>query len=130
MREKEFIILLLFLFQLCKGIVIRQKSYNQKLMSSQDFRLDFYVLNSRYESVLQIPSDRRTYYQIDAGTSGKYNVSEGSSVTVNNYGTITPRNETSYCYGNTCYNEPQQGKTPDRIKTEFATGGSVVTVIE
>ena len=130
MRERESIILLLFLFQICKGIIIRKESFNQKLMNSQDFRLDMYVLNSRYESVLEIPPDKMTYYQIEAGTSGIYNVSQGSSVAVNKYGTITPRNHTEYCYGIWCLSEKIEGKTPDRTELKFSTGGSTVTVIE
>ena len=131
MRERESIILLLFLFQIYKGIVVGKKTFNQELMSTQDFGIHIYVLDSRYESVLQIPSDIMTYYQIkNASTSGIYNVSEGTSVTVNKYGTITPRNETRYCYEDKCYNETQQGKTPDRLETKFFTGGATVSVIE
>ena len=111
MKEKQSIILLLFLFQLCKGIIIKEKLFNQKLKDSKDFRKDIYIeifiLNSKYKSLLQIPSNKMTYYQIDAGTSGIYNVSEGSSVTVNKFGTITPKNETRYWYGNEWYKEPQ-----------------------
>ena len=47
MRERQSIILLMFLFQICKGIIIRKKSFNQKLKGSKDFRLDMYVLNSK-----------------------------------------------------------------------------------
>ena len=131
MRERISIILLLFLFQICKGIITRKESLNQKLMNSQDLSIQLYVLNSRYESVLEIPPDRMKYYQIkNATTSGIYNVSEGKSVTVNKYGTITPRNETYYCYGIWCLNEVIPGKTPDRTEIKFATGGSTVTVIE
>ena len=64
MRERESIILLLFLFQIYKGIVVGKKTFNQELMSTQDFGIHIYVLDSRYESVLQIPSDIMTYYQI------------------------------------------------------------------
>ena len=99
-------------------------------MSSKDFRLDMYILNSKYESLIQIPSEKRKYYQVEAGLSGKYYVCEGKSVTVNKYGTITPRNETLYWYGKSAYNEPQPGKTLDRIEITFSTGGAVVTVIE
>ena len=99
-------------------------------MNSQDFRLDMYVLNSRYESVLKIPSDKMTFYQIEAGISGIYKVSEGISVTVNKYGTITPRNKTVYCYGIWCLDEAIDGKTSDRTETKFFTGRSFVTVIE
>jgi hypothetical protein len=31
-------------------------------------------LNSKYESSIQIPFDKLKLYQIDAGTTGKYNV--------------------------------------------------------
>ena len=43
MIEKQSIILLLFLFQLCKGIIIREKLFNQKLKDSKDFRKDIYI---------------------------------------------------------------------------------------
>ena len=130
MIEREFIILLLFLFQICKGINIRKESFNQKLMCLQDVTIQIFVLDSRYESLVQSPPDIGTYYQIAAGASGIYNVSEGTSVTVNKYGTITPRNQTEYCYGDNCYNEIQQGKTPDRTETKFFPGRSTITVID
>ena len=80
--------------------------------------------------MIQIPANKKTYYQIESGTSGIYNVSENSTVNVNKYGTITPRNETLYYYGNTYYKEPQPGKTFDRKGTLFFPGLSTVTVIE
>ena len=107
MREKESIVLLLYLFQVCRGIIIREKSVNKKLMSSQDIYIDLFVLFPKYETVIQIPENKRKYYQIESGASGIYNVSNGSSVTVNKYGTITPRNATLYCYGEVCLEKPQ-----------------------
>ena len=125
MRERKFIILLLFLFRICKGIVVGKKSFNQKF--SQDDRIYIYVLDSRYESLVQIPPDLNTYYQIEnATTSGTYIVSEGTSVTVNKYGTVTPKNQTEYCYGDNCYNETQQGKIPDRTETKFFPGEAII----
>ena len=96
-------------------------------MSSTDLSIEITALNTRYESALKIPSGRIKYYQIEAGKSGKYKVTSGSSVSVNNYGTITPSNITWYWYGGYGYSWPQEGRTPDRIETKFNPGVSVVT---
>ena len=127
MKEVQTLALILCLLQISQGINIRGKSFAQKLMSSNDISIEITTLNSKYESVLQIPSGRNKYYQIDAGTSGKYKVTSGSSVYVNNYGTISPRNVTWYWYGGKGYSVPQEGKTPDRIEKKFYPGISVVT---
>ena len=52
MGERKCILLLLYLFHVCQGIITREKSFNQKL--------DMYVLNSKYESLIKIPSEKRT----------------------------------------------------------------------
>ena len=89
-----------------------------------------YVLESKYKSVIQIPSDKIRYYQVEAGILGKYEVSQGKSVTVNEYGTIIPRNKTVYCYGLWCLDNPIEGKAPDRTEIKFFPGGAVITVTE
>ena len=60
MREKQSIILLLYLFQVCKGVIIREKLFNQKLNNSQDVRIDMFFLYSKYKSIIQIPSELLT----------------------------------------------------------------------
>ena len=100
------------------------------LIDTKDRNVTIYGLNSKYESVIQIPSDKLKIYQIDAGSSGKYNVKgvTGRSVSVSKEGIITPGNTTWYWYGHIGYSGPQQGKTPDRIENRVYPGVSVVTV--
>lgn len=99
-----------------------------QISSSKDKNVDIFVLETKYISVLKIPSDFNQYYQIDSGVSGIYNVSSGSSVSVNKYGTITPKNTTWYRYGNTRYSRPKEGIEPDAIEYVYSPGKSVVTV--
>ena len=94
MRDIKSITLILYLFQISIGINIRGKVFTPKIMSSTDLSIEITALNTRYESALKIPSGRIKYYQIEAGKSGKYKVTSVSSVSVNNYGTITPSNIT------------------------------------
>ena len=100
------------------------------LIDTKDRKVTIYGLNSKYESTIQIPSDKIKLYQIDAGSSGKYKVKRvsGSAVSVSKEGTITPSNITWYWYGNKGYSVPQQGKTANRIETRVYPGESVVTV--
>ena len=100
------------------------------LIDTKDRKVTIYGLNSKYESTIQIPSDKIKLYQIDAGSSGKYKVKRvsGSAVSVSKEGTITPNNITWYWYGNKGYSVPQQGKTANRIETRVYPGESVVTV--
>ena len=97
------------------------------LKSSKDLNIEIYTLNSKYESIITFPSNKKKFYQIKEGSSGNYKV-DGSSVSVNKEGTITPRNITWYWYGGYGYSTPQAGKTPDRIETSFYPGKSTVIV--
>ena len=112
MRDIEIFILIFCTFQ---------------ISSSKDINVEIFVLHKKYISALKIPQGLKQYYQIEFGTSGKYNVSSGSSVTVNSYGTITPKNMTWYKYNNTAYSRPLDGKQPDSIYHDFYPGKSVVT---
>ena len=127
MRDIKSIILVLFLFKICLEINIRGKVFEPKIMSSTDLDIEIWTLNSKYESVLKYPSGKDKYYQIEAGKSGKYQKTQGSSVYVNDYGTITPSNTTYYWYGGYGYSWPQEGKNPDRVETRFYPGVSVIT---
>ena len=100
------------------------------LINTKDRKVTIYGLSSKYESTLQIPSDKLKLYQIDAGSSGKYKVTrvKGTQVKVSKEGTITPGNTTWYWYGNIGYSSPLPGKTADRIETRVYSGISVVTV--
>ena len=100
------------------------------LIDTKDRNVTIYGLNSKYESALQIPSDKLKLYQIDAGLSGKYSVKtiSGSAVKVNKEGTITPANITWYWYGNKGYSTPQTGQTPNKIENQVYPGISIVTV--
>lgn len=97
------------------------------LMATQDITINLYTLISTYEKVLKIPKSKLTFYQIPEGTNGKYRVTSGSSVSVNSFGTITPRNTTWYWYGGWGYTSPDPTKTPSRIEVKYNEGTSVVT---
>ena len=126
MKILEFLLLILSLIQIFTGINNKGKEFNLNLMNSNDIEIDLYVVGPRYNSVVQIPLDKKQYYQIEAGTSGKYIVN-GSSVTVNEFGTIIPRNITWYHYGGMAILEPIQGVEPDKITINYEEGISVVT---
>ena len=100
----------------------------QNLKKSKNIKIDMYVLETRYQSALQIPSNLYTYYQIEEGTSGKYDIISGTTIEVNKNGIITPRNTTWYFYGDQVEFTPVEGKVPDRILVSFYFGLSVVTV--
>lgn len=85
-------ILIFCLLKIFSGINIRGKNSITSFINVKDRSITIYGLNSKYESTLEIPSDKLKYYQIDAYSSGKYSISKGNSVTVNSLGTITPRN--------------------------------------
>lgn len=116
----ELIIIISTLFQIFTGINIRR-------MSSNDIKVELYVLNAKYESLINIPLELKKIYQIEAGTSGKYSVSSGNSVSVNKFGTIFPINTTWYWYGGMGSTTPKEGKEPDRIETTFNEGTSEIT---
>ena len=126
MKILEFLLLILGLIQIFTGINNKGKEVNLNLMNSNDIEIDLYVVGPRYKSAVQIPLDKKQYYQIEAGTSGTYRVN-GSSVTVNEFGTIIPKNETWYYYGGMAILEPIPGKEPDKIRIDYEEGISVVT---
>ena len=99
------------------------------LIDTSNRKVTIYGLNSKYESTINIPSDKSTSYLIDAGTSGIYTVKSvsGRAVSVSKEGIITPAKTTWYWYGNWGYSAPQSGKTPDRIETTVYPGISIVT---
>ena len=123
---KSFI-LIFCIFEIINGINIRANKPIVSFIDLKNRSTTIYGLNSKYESEIQLPSKKTTYYQIDAGSSGKYTITKGSSVQVNKQGTITPRNVTWYWYGGIGYSTPQQGKTPDRVEKTFYPGISEVT---
>ena len=98
------------------------------LMISSDLTVDIYTLDSTYTDVLQIPSTKKKFYQVDSGPLGKYKVTSGNSVTVATDGTIYPKNTTWYWYGGMGYSYPLTGKEPTRIQVSYTLGTSVVTV--
>ena len=85
------------------------------LMISSDLTVDIYTLDSTYTDVLQIPSTKKKFYQVDSGPLGKYKVTSGNSVTVATDGTIYPKNTTWYWYGGMGYSSPISGKEPTSI---------------
>ena len=98
--------------------------------STSDKNIELYTLESIFESAIQIPKDRIKTYQIPEGASGKYRVTSGKSVKVDNLGLITPVNTTWYCYYYgvvACSTWEQPGKPADIIKIEYTLGTSVVT---
>ena len=127
MRSLKTIILLLHLFKLYIGINIRGKPTIRNLMGSKDKKVEITTLNSKYLPVIQIPSGRTKIYQLEAGTSGKYKVTSGSSAYVNSYGTVYPRNVTWHWYGGRGYSSPLPDQEPDRIETKFYPGITVIT---
>ena len=95
------------------------------LIDTRDRNVTIYGLNSKYESVIQIPSDKLKIYQIDAGSSGKYSVKgQCPTYSVSKEGIITAHNLRLFYYGNIGYSSPQQGKRPDRIEKRFYSGVS------
>jgi hypothetical protein len=122
-------ILIFCLLKIFSGINIRGKNSITSFINVKDRSITIYGLNSKYESTLEIPSDKLKYYQIDAYSSGKYSISKGNSVTVNSLGTITPRNITWYWYTDGYgYSTPQPDKTLKKIETTFYPGISEITV--
>ena len=62
------------------------------LKISANTTIDIFTLNSNYLEKIKIPSDRRTFYQIDSKENGEYKIISGQSVTVSNDGMIYPKN--------------------------------------
>jgi hypothetical protein len=107
MVKFKFIFLILLSVQIAFSSNLQKASFISKseseddvvLMATGDITINLFTLKSTYIGALQIPKDRLKLYQIPEGSSGKYKVTSGSSVTVNTFGTITPRNTTWYWYG-------------------------------
>ena len=96
-------------------------------LATEDKSITLSTLSSSYVGVLEIPKDRLKLYQIPEGSSGKYKVTSGSSVTVNTFETITPKNTTWYWYGGMGSTARDPNKEPTKIVVEYTEGTSVVT---
>lgn len=92
------------------------------LTSSQDISLNIYTLSSTYSSKLQIPSNLLQWYQIETGSTGKYKITSGNSVTVDSNGRIFPRNTTWYWYGGIGSTSRDPNREPTRIEVSFTLG--------
>lgn len=125
MSKLQFFSLLLIIYQMNSSIL---KEDNIILMATQDISIDLFTMTSTYEGILKIPKDRLKLYQVKEGSSAKYKVTSGSSVTVNTFGTITPRNTTWYWYGGMGYTSRIPDKVPTRIEVKFNLGTSTITV--
>ena len=135
MVKTKFIFLILLAVQIAFSSNLQKTSFISKseteddfvLMATGDISINLSTLSSSYVGVLQIPKDRLQLYQIPEGSSGKYRVTSGSSVTVNTFGTITPRNTTWYWYGGMGSTARDPNKEPTKIEVEYTEGTSVVT---
>ena len=123
------LMLILCLFQISTGIIIKDKLSKVSFIDTKDRKINIYGLNSKYNTTIKIPSDKLQQYKIDAGSSGTYRVRtvSGQPVSVSKEGIITPFMRTWYWYGNRGYSQPQKDQTADRIETVFYNGVSVVT---
>ena len=135
MVNTKFIFLILISVQIALASNLQKQSFRPKseseddvvLMATEDISIKLSTLSSNYVGVLQIPKDRLKLYQIPEGSTGKYRVTSGSSVTVNTFGTITPRNTTWYWYGGFGSTSRDPNKEPTKIVVEYTEGTSVVT---
>ena len=121
----EVLILIICIMGINSGINIRDNNPYIKIKSSNDIKVIIYVLYESYQTALQIPPDK-TYYQIEAGSSGIYSVEKGNSVVVSKEGLITPYNVTWYTYGSETTTTPKPGITPDKIQVFYIMGISEV----
>ena len=100
------------------------KEEGQKLKSTET--VDLYILNSLYDGYLEIPKDKNKIYQIDAGSEGTYIVL-GFSVEVNELGTVTPSNRTTYYYEDGTVSDKFIPNLPiNKTSSFFSTGSSIV----
>ena len=135
MVKFKFIFLILLSVQIAFSSNLQKASFISKseseddvvLMATGDITINLFTLKSTYIGALQIPKDRLKLYQIPEGSSGKYKVTSGSSVTVNTFGTITPRNTTWYWYGGMGSTSRNPNKEPTKIEVRYTEGTSVVT---
>jgi len=129
MVKAKFIFLILVLVQAAFSSNLKQSEFEDEvvLLATEDKSITLSTLSSSYVGVLEIPKDRLKLYQIPEGSSGKYKVTSGSSVTVNTFGTITPKNTTWYWYGGIGSTTRDPNKEPTKIVVEYTEGTSVVT---
>ena len=110
------------------NILINSKSQDEDIKLKSTEPIDLYTLNSFYNDYLEIPQDEvhQQLYQIDEGDQGKYTV-KGFSIRVNEFGTVTPKNTTTYYYINGTISDKF---IPDleinKTDITFSTGTSVV----
>jgi len=137
MVKNKIIFLILISIQIILSSNLRKASFISKseleskddviLMSTEDITINLFTINSNYAGVLEIPKDKYKLYQIPEGSSGKYAVASGSSVTVNSFGTITPRNTTWYWYGSSATITKDPNREPTKITVSYYLGTSVVS---
>ena len=90
-----------------------------------------YTLEDVHKEKISLPSNKLTKYQFASGSSAKYKVKSGSSIGVNTYGTVYPKNTTWYWYGNMGTTaKPGEGQTPTRIEIGYTYGSSTIEVTE
>ena len=110
------------------NILINSKSQDEDIKLKSTEPIDLYTLNSFYNDYLEIPQDEvhQQLYQIDEGDQGKYTV-KGFSIRVNEFGTVTPKNTTTYYYINgTISDKFIPGLEINKTDITFSTGTSVV----
>jgi len=118
---KILLLTLLIINNLSISITLEE---GQKLKSTET--VDLYILNSLYEGYLEIPKDKKKIYQIDAGSEGTYIVL-GYSVEVNELGTVTPSNKTTYYYEDGTVSDKFIPNLPiNKTSSFFSTGSSIV----
>ena len=102
---------------------------NNNINFSNSSEINLYALSFEFTSVIKIPSDSQSIYQITGTNDTTYVVSNGSSVGVTSLGTVYPRNTTWYWYGNKSYVYPQKGKNLTKISNTFYEGKSIITIL-
>ena len=110
------------------SIIITSKSKDEAIYLEKTEQVDLYVLNSFYNEYLQIPQDdvHLQLYQIKEGKEGQYTVL-GYSIKVNDLGTITPKNTTTYYYTNGTISEKFiPGLEINKTDITYSIGSSIV----
>ena len=102
------------------------KAFNLK--ESSELEIDIYTLNTFYDSYIKIPENDQylKFYQIENGNSTNYSVT-GFSIKVNELGTITPKNRTTYYYINGSITEKViPGLEINKTDISYTIGSSIV----
>lgn len=123
--------LLTFLLLVCLcGLLPAGHTMTAEAASVNVTDVTLYAMDSWAEPYLTIPSDAKTSYQLQVtgGFLAASTVISGDSVTVSSTGLITPVADTWYWYGNIGSSFPMDGKTPDRVTSNYNYGASVVQV--